>query len=431
MKPFLYQKQNRDNRIPITTDEYGIAPDLNEPVPPVTASPPTPYTGGNSLPSPDEIIMGMLFPQSVLSNLPRFRRTPDSTDEPMAAPPPPAPPLDFGGSISSNDQAMIDRLQAFSETYGDGASLPAPTPMPEPPAVTPDPAAAYMREYMTGRRDEVNALLAQYREELMSDDPRRDHWMMRLGEYISALAADGDLANAGAILAEITARDEAMSRELRQRDIELTLRGMGFEDDAAAALAGEMSARHAAETATADRRYNWQAGEIERGDAYARDNANFQARNAESRLRLEMMLAEAQAEAEARGREALLNRATPFLTDPEYADDAARALAEAQGIEDPDMQSTVSANHVESLAARGLYNRIQELGATGEFEDPEALAAYLRQWDPTITGEEVEDMTADEAFRRAMGGANARAAFLANQRELIGRARASSYMSGE
>ena len=401
------------NRRPLITDNYGITPEPVEEEEPARPERPWWETLGQLA------LRAGSYPGGPGMFLQGFEAAPPPPPPPAPLTPPP-PPLDFGGGASEADQAIIDSLTAFQEQLGNMGELPPITPLPEPPLVTADPSAAYMREYMGGRSADAQALLEQYRAELNRDDPTNDHWMNRLGEFISALAADGNIANAGAIMMELNNRDRDASREMRQRDIELQLRAMGFEDDAAAAMAAAMSAEHGAEASNADRRYTRDVNNIERQDAFNRDSAQASRAAAEAQLRLQMMLAEAQAAAQERAREAVIGRASPFLTDPVYGAEAAEAIAGAQGIDDPMARERAAGLQLEaSGGAQGLRLQIAEqMADLNDFRrDDDAVAAmtaYLQQWNPAITENDVQELTPDQLWRRALTGSTATQAFRNN-----------------
>jgi len=319
------------------------------------------------------------------------------------------PEIDLSGvGRNGPGQAYLEAFNAASG--GSGAAF------PDAPTFTADPAAAAMADRAAKRDAQMQVLFDEMRGDVKERDPSRRTGLQRFGEFLSALAASGRLEDAGMIWNEMDQRYRQEGADLRNEMRQISLASFDSEDNRAQAQAGLLSAEH-------------QAGERTTAAGYQRDIGAFQAE--ESRADRTARTAIARAEAGytiARDEEARRQQALGLLLGvPGVGAQAGRELASGLGFQNDAAGSAVAESLAMPMLAQGLLTRIESVDLSNGRARGE-LADYLKQWDPTITANDLREADPEMIYRRVVNGTGAREAFRRNQ-DLATTSRYQSYIA--
>ncbi len=392
----------------------------------------TPETMRNASIRPEDI--GRVILPFMLFGEVGERANASGTSVPTASATPPAPPpaIDFGSptDLSPADQAYIDTLTQLAGTAGTASPPPALRELPAPPEAQVDPALAFLETQARQRNSQVQGVLGDMRSEMEAQNPRNQNKWQRLAQWMGNLAADGNLANAGAIMSQMLRDDQAMAHELRMETLRLTLEGFGYEDAVTEASARLMSGTHQTEEANRQNAWQTQVGNIERQDTQDMRAWEVGQRNRDSQTRMASIIAEAMREAQDRSETRWRENVQPFLAVPEYSQQAGEALANSSGM-DPNAARILGEEQVVQAAAQGLLVTLSGADLS-DSNVQDQVAGYLQQWNPSITPDVVENYAGNPQalYLMAIQGPNARQAFLAN-RDLARTGRLGSLVGGE
>lgn len=351
-----------------------------------------------------------------LVNLPPFNPTfdahgihfgPAAPAAPRTPPAPPPPPLNLGPpAISPSDQQNIEAIHGLADTVGPGTP-PATPQLPPAPTYTADPGLELAATHAQDRSKQVAGLIGDLQAQLKQDSPdARGRWV-RLGEFLSAVAANGHLEQAGAIMSGIMARDREMRRELRQESTRLTLQGFSVDDAAVQAQANLLSGQHAAAEHTTEAGY--QRGVSQTGLEQQHQGMVFdaQARTADARTRVAEAEIQARADANVRAEARQHAGLTALSGDPTYGAEASTGLAAEAFPGNERAQGALSGVLGRQRAEQGLQAYILSNPRTNANEGQ--LLRLYREFDPTIRKEDLDNPQG--LFFRLTGSANAEAAF--------------------
>lgn len=293
------------------------------------------------------------------------------------------PPLDFGEpELPESYQQYFDSMEGLISGLGANSTPPPAPQLPAAPTYEADPGLGRLAEHAETRNTQVSALLEDLRGDLEAEDPQARNRWMRMGEWLSMVAADGRLENAGAIMSDILTRDRAMSRELRREALALTLQGYQFEDAMVQAQANLLTGQHQAAQQTEEASYNRDVAQTGIDTQYEMAGWEASQRSSQATANLMAQLFGETREAQSGAREEHRGAIAGFLDNPDYGEQAAQALI-PEGI--PEETGGVLARSL----ARDAELRQLAVRAGIDRNDLRDLGRQLRRLDPNITDEEI------------------------------------------
>lgn len=317
-------------------------------------------------------------------------------------------PLDFGHATpDSIDQQWLSDLTSIFAGIGGGTLPTAPT-LPDAPTYSADPGLQSRADSARDRQTRISGLFDQQYSDLKADDPQNRNRWSRFGEYLSSLAADGNLANAGVLMSDLMQDERDYGQMMNETRLDGQLRGEEFDLVADEADAGVLSGAHNASERTTEARYGRDTNQTQLMANYALAAYEAQQRQAGEAARLATTLADAQHEISGRARDEWRGAVGMFGNVPRYAGQAAEALV-PESIGDPRTRSALADGLIQQQAATGLQVYIQ-----AHSQDVRGLTQFLRQFDPSITEEIVRRSDPMAVFLRAVNGPNAQMAFRSN-----------------
>lgn len=316
--------------------------------------------------------------------------------------------LDFGEpQISDIDQQYLTTLEGLLGNIGGGTPPQAPE-LPPAPTYTADPGLRSRADSARDREGRVRGIFDQQYMDMKADDPQNRNRWSRLGEWLSALAANGGLENAGVLMSQLMQEERDYGQRMNETRIDGLLRGEEFDMVADEADAGVLSGQHGAQERTSEAAYNRDLQGVDMRSRYAIAAYEAQQRQAGEAARLAGTVAEAQRNAAGRAEDRHRQAVGMFANIPQYAGQAAEYLV-PEGIADPRARSALADGLTQQQATQGLQVYIQ-----ANLSDVRGLTRFLRQFDPSLTEEIVRRSDPMATFLRAINGPNAQQAFRAN-----------------
>ena len=273
------------------------------------------------------------------------------------------------------DQPIIELLQSIQE------SVSQPMQYPEAPTYTADPANAQLVEIERQRQQRLDPIIQRLIGEVETQQTEHANRprIRQFGEWLSQLAANGELRNAGAILGQMRARTAAQNHDWTAEVLRLSEAGYGLEEAIARAQAGVTSGEHAASQRTMESGYARDVGQAE---------ADLNARNAGANVGI--TTAQILQESLAAASERQLAALAQLTDDPHVGPAASRQLGAETFPQDSRMAQTYGRSLANQQRLRSLAQRVS--GPYNQRSDRNALRRELRRIDPTVTDEDVNQI---------------------------------------
>jgi len=286
-------------------------------------------------------------------------------------------------------------FQQYSDTIGNligqigNPSVPAVPQLPNAPTATVNPAFQYMADAAERQNQTGQQMLGEMRQLLERNNPNARSKWVRFGEYLSAVAADGDLANAGVIMTEQLRNDREMAEEYARETMGLTMQGMSFEAAQQQAMANLLSGQHATSETNVERAYERDVGQTELQSRYDLAAVDAQNRATQSAATLAAGLAEnTYGEATAQ-RERRSGALAGLANVPGWENEASLELG-ADAFPGDRRAGTALAT---GLARQNRLARIAARNSTGRSaSNMRDLSVTLRRQYPDLTEEDIQEI---------------------------------------
>ena len=245
-----------------------------------------------------------------------------------------------GPQMSPDYQAVIDRGIGGGSVHGVQYEA--------------DPAYQQMADRAVARDAQMQKLLQGAEDRAREGDPRNQHWMARLGEFLSQAAVNPNgLAGLGQVAQGISQRDRDLTNQIEDRVLALQMQGMSSQDAVAQAQAEVLHSQHDATQRTRESQFQ--------ADVHNADNAAANARWA----------AQLQLEGLRQGRQDWMQSMDILFGNAATEGPAAWAVAGELARGDPQMRAQI----YNALQLRQYHLGIQGMAAAGALDHaaPEVL----------------------------------------------------------
>lgn len=344
-----------------------------------------------------------------------FGRRPE---QPMAEEQPvvPPPPLDLGPiQLPAETLTLTQRLEEIARGIGAG-SVPAGTPLPAFPQIQADPANQMLADSAQGRNKQIQQLLTEMQKGAKANDPRNRGNLVRLGEWLSQWAASGNAAAGGAIMAQMLSGEREMAREIDQQVAQLRMQGFSADEAVDMARARVLSGQHQAGQQTQQGQYQRGVAEAERNDRRSMAQFDANSRTAGQRATIAQQIAGIEAQGLQNARAERQTVLETLAGVPEYASQAREQLV-PESVTNQDARRVVADAGLREGAVPNLYVQIiMDRSDRSAFQGNNLAGtlAFYRQWDPTLSANDVKELPPIALIQRMLNGTGAAQAFRDN-----------------